>query len=72
MKAFDGVTTALEMEIGAPDVAQFLKSKQGHSLIHYGTTASHVAARSLVFGAPLPDGTDSAKKWTRHRSTRHA
>jgi N-acyl-D-aspartate/D-glutamate deacylase len=57
VKAFDGVTTALEMEIGAPDVAQFLKSKQGQSIIHYGTTASYVAARSLVFGAPLPDGT---------------
>lgn len=57
VKAFDGVTTALEMEIGAPDVAQFLKSKQGHSIIHYGTTASYVAARALVFGAPLPDGT---------------
>jgi len=57
LKAFDGVTTALEMEIGAPDVAQFLKSKAGHSLIHYGTTASHVAARSLIFGAPLPEGT---------------
>jgi N-acyl-D-aspartate/D-glutamate deacylase len=57
VKAFDGVTTALEMEIGAPDVAQFLKSKEGHSIIHYGTTASHVAARALVFGAPLPEGT---------------
>ena len=57
VKAFDGVTTALEMEIGVPDVAPFLNSKQGHSLIHYGTTASHVAARALIFGAPLPDGT---------------
>ncbi len=57
VKAFDGVTTALEMEIGAPDVAQFLKAKEGHSLIHYGTAASYVAARSLVFGAPLPAGT---------------
>jgi N-acyl-D-aspartate/D-glutamate deacylase len=57
VKAFDGVTTALEMEIGAPDVAQFLKSKESHSLIHYGTTASHLAARALVFGAPLPEGT---------------
>jgi len=53
VKAFDGVTTALEMEIGAPDVATFLHSKEGHSLIHYGTTASHCAARSLAFGAPL-------------------
>jgi N-acyl-D-aspartate/D-glutamate deacylase len=54
VKAFDGVTTALEMEIGAPDVAQFLKLKEGHSLIHYGTTASHAAARAQVFGSPLP------------------
>ena len=54
VKALDGVTTALELEIGAPDVAQFLKSKDGHSLIHYGTAASHVAARAAVFGAPLP------------------
>lgn len=53
VKAFDGVTTALEMEIGAPDVTQFLKMKEGHSIIHYGTTASHAAARALIFGAPL-------------------
>ncbi|MGB6676497.1 MAG: amidohydrolase family protein, partial [Terriglobales bacterium] len=56
VKALDGVTTALELEIGAPDVAQFLKAKEGHSLIHYGTSASHVAARALAFGAALPPG----------------
>lgn len=54
VKALDGVTTALEMEIGAPDVAQFLKAKEGRSLIHYGTATSHVAARALVFGTPIP------------------
>jgi N-acyl-D-aspartate/D-glutamate deacylase len=54
VKALDGVTTALELEIGAPEVAQFLKSKEGNSLIHFGTSASHVAARAAVFGAPLP------------------
>src|SRR5215469_4361134 len=57
VKAFDGVTTALEMEIGVPDVAAFLKAKDGQSIIHYGTTASHCAARSLGFGTPLPEGT---------------
>ncbi len=56
VKAFDGVTTALELEIGVPNVAQFLKSKEGHSLINYGTSASHVAARALIFGAPLGGG----------------
>jgi N-acyl-D-aspartate/D-glutamate deacylase len=57
VKALDGVTTALEMEIGAPDVAEFLKAKEGQSLIHYGTSASQVAARALAFGTPLPAGT---------------
>lgn len=56
VKALDGVSTALELEIGAPDVAQFIAAKRGRSLIHYGTSASHVAARALVFGAPLPGG----------------
>jgi hypothetical protein len=53
VKALDGVTTALELEIGAPDVAEFLTRMKGHSLINYGTAASHVAARAAVFGAPL-------------------
>lgn len=56
VKALDGVTTALELEVGAPDVAQFLKAKEGKSLIHYGTSASHAAARALIFGTPLPAG----------------
>jgi N-acyl-D-aspartate/D-glutamate deacylase len=56
VKAFDGVTTALELEIGVPDVTRFLKAKEGRSLIHYGTSASHAAARAQVFGAPLPAG----------------
>jgi N-acyl-D-aspartate/D-glutamate deacylase len=56
VKALDGVTTALELEIGVADVAAFLKEKEGHSLIHYGTAASHAAARAEAFGAPLrPD-----------------
>jgi N-acyl-D-aspartate/D-glutamate deacylase len=57
VKAFDGVTTALEMEIGVPDVTPFLKAKEGRSLINYGSTASHVAARARAFGAPLASAT---------------
>jgi N-acyl-D-aspartate/D-glutamate deacylase len=56
VKALDGVTMALELEIGAPDVTQFLRAKEGHSIIDYGTSASHVAARALVFGNPIPAG----------------
>lgn len=54
VKALDGVTTALEMEIGKPDVAAFLKSKEGNSIINYGTSASHASARSVAFGASIP------------------
>src|SRR5689334_14543409 len=53
VKALDGVTTALELEIGAPDVAAFLHSKEGKSLINYGSSASHVAARAAAFQATL-------------------
>jgi N-acyl-D-aspartate/D-glutamate deacylase len=53
VKALDGVTTALELEIGVPNVTRFLKAKAGRSLINYGTSASHAAARARVFGAPL-------------------
>ena len=45
MKALDGVTSALELEIGVPDVAEFLRTQEGHSLINYGTAASHAAVR---------------------------
>src|ERR1700743_2773633 len=55
LKALEGVTTGLEMEIGVPDVASFLKEKKGTSLINYGTTASHVAARALAFGGAVVD-----------------
>jgi len=61
VKALDGVTTALELEIGVPDVGQFLKEKDGRSLIHYGTAASHAAARAAVFGSPIPTTTSKTQ-----------
>lgn len=56
LKALDGVTTALEMEIGVPDVARFLKEREKGALIHFGATASHAAARALAFGEPMAEG----------------
>src|SRR5271170_5013329 len=53
----DGKIVLISSEpLSAPDVAQFLKTKEGRSLINYGSSASHPAARALVFGAPLPPG----------------
>src|SRR5260370_30348492 len=56
LKAMDGVTTALELEIGVPDLARFLREREGRSLIHHGASASHPAARVALMGAPPPPG----------------
>ncbi len=71
LKAFDGVTSGLEMEIGVPDVKAFLARKAGHSLINYGTTASHAAARAAAFGAPLPGADIIPKSGHADERSRH-
>ena len=48
LQALDGVTTALEMEIGVFPVAGWLASREGRALIHYGATVSHPSARALL------------------------
>lgn len=48
--AQDGVTTALELEVGSEDVPGFYAARDGKSLIHFGVAASHVRARMLVLG----------------------
>ena len=50
LKAMDGVTTALELEIGPNDVRKFLEQRRDHSLINFGTSASHPWARNAVLG----------------------
>jgi len=52
LKAMDGVTTALELEIGPPDVRKFLDEHRNTSLLNYGTAASHPWARAAAFGQP--------------------
>jgi len=47
-QARDGVTTALELEVGVPDVAKFLKSREGQAIVNFGATASHGATRTLA------------------------
>jgi dihydroorotase len=46
-QAHDGVTTALELEVGVPSVAAFLKSREGHAILNFGCTASHGAMRAM-------------------------
>lgn len=45
LQAQDGVTTALEMEVGVFPVGGWLASREGRSIIHFGATAGHWGAR---------------------------
>ena len=48
LQAADGVTTALEMEVGVYPVEEWLASREGDALIHYGATAGHWPARAKL------------------------
>lgn len=50
-----GVTSALDLEIGAPDVAAFYESRRGKAAINFGTAASHPWSRVRAFGDPPSD-----------------
>ena len=56
-KAMDGVTTALEMEVGVSPVTAWYRAREGKALINYGATAGHLPARMAVMhdsGGLLP------------------
>jgi N-acyl-D-aspartate/D-glutamate deacylase len=58
-KAMDGVTTALEMEVGVADIDEFYKEREGKALIHFGATIGHIPLRMRLMkdpGAFLPTG----------------
>jgi len=45
-QAMDGVTTALELESGVPDIPMFLAMRQGDAVLNYGASISHGALRT--------------------------
>jgi len=56
-KAMDGVTTALEMEVGVSPVPEWYRAREGKALINFGATAGHLPARMAVMhdtGTLLP------------------
>ncbi len=44
----DGITTALELEIGVEDVESWYQDRQGMALVNYGTSISHPYSRQLT------------------------
>ena len=63
-KAMDGVTTALELEVGTGDVDAWYAQREQKTLINYGVSAGHLAARMAAMHEPaefLPTG-DAARR----------
>lgn len=50
LKARDGVTTALEMEVGVNGFRSWCEQRSGKSLINFGASAGHIPARIAVLG----------------------
>jgi N-acyl-D-aspartate/D-glutamate deacylase len=60
----DGVTTALELEVGTGDVDAWYAQREQKTLINYGVSAGHLAARMAAMHEPaefLPTG-DAARR----------
>lgn len=58
-KAMDGVTTALELEVGTGDIDRWYAERDGKTLINYGVSIGHLAARMTAMRDPeefLPSG----------------
>ena len=49
LQALDGVTTALELELGVYPVADWIASREGDAVIHYGASVGHLGARMKLF-----------------------
>ena len=45
-QAFDGVTTALELEIGVDTLTQYYQARKGKALLNFGASACHLAYRN--------------------------
>src|ERR1044072_9791183 len=51
-KAMDGVTTALELEVGTGDVDRWYAERNAKALINYGVSVGHLAARMAAMHDP--------------------
>ena len=54
LKALDGVTTALEMEIGVADVDRYYRDREPGQFVNYGATIGHVPSRMQIMKDPSP------------------
>jgi dihydroorotase len=65
LKAADGVTTALELEVGTGDIQRFYAEREGQSPINFGASIGHIPVRMKVLNDPgdfLPSGPAAARE----------
>jgi N-acyl-D-aspartate/D-glutamate deacylase len=65
--ALNGVTTALELEVGTEDVAGWYAQRAAGTLIHHGVSVGHARVRMQLYedgGALLPSGPGAHRRAT--------
>lgn len=69
-QARDGVTTALDLELGAYPVEAFFRQREGRALLHHGVAAGHIPARvklkhgiSVVHAPTTPELATGLRAW---------
>src|SRR5262245_28691577 len=58
-QAMDGVTSSLELEVGAPDINTWYAERVSKSIVNYGASIGHIRVRMKVMHDPgdfLPSG----------------
>ena len=67
MMVRDGVTTALELEVGTADVDGWYAEREGGQLVNHGVSIGHIPVRMDVLGDPgdfLPSGVGGSARAT--------
>ena len=68
MMVRDGVTSAVELEVGTNDVAKWYSAHDGGQIVNYGVSIGHIPVRMKVLGDPgtglLPAGIGGSGKAT--------
>jgi N-acyl-D-aspartate/D-glutamate deacylase len=68
MMVRDGVTSALEIEVGTEDIGKWYAARASGQIVNYGASVGHIRARMQVLGDPgkglLPAGVGGSGKAT--------
>ena len=52
VQALDGVTTALELEVGAGDIDAWYEEREGRAAVNFGASVGHIPVRIDVMNDP--------------------